>query len=185
MISANDFRKGMTFEMDGDVYQVIDFQHVKPGKGAAFVRAKIRSVMSGGTRDTTFNPSDRYPLARIETKDMQYLYNDGELYYFMDNETYEQLPLEKDLVEDAIIYIRENDSASIRFYQGKPFDVQAPNFVELEVTETEPGVKGDTATGATKPATVESGAVLQVPLFVNIGDKIKIDTRTNEYLSRV
>lgn len=185
MISANDFRKGVTFEMDGDVFQIIDFQHVKPGKGAAFVRAKIRSVMNGGTRDTTFNPNDRYPVARIETKEMQYLYNDGELFYFMDNETYEQLPLDASLVENAVLYIRENDNAAIRFYQGKAFDVQAPNFVELLVIETEPGVKGDTATGATKPAKVETGAVLQVPLFVDNGDRIKIDTRTNEYLSRV
>lgn len=184
MISPNDFRKGLTFEMDGDVFQVIDFQHVKPGKGAAFVRAKIRSVMSGGTRDTTFNPSDRYPIARIENKEMQYLYNDGQIYYFMDNETYEQLPLDRELVEEAMQYIKENDAATIRFYQGKAFDVSAPNFVELKVIETEPGVRGDTATGATKAATVETGAVLQVPLFIETGEIIKIDTRTNEYLSR-
>lgn len=185
MISAGDFRKGITFEMDGDVYQIIDFQHVKPGKGAAFVRAKIKSVMTGATKDVTFNPNDRYPRARIETKEMQYLYNDGELYYFMDTETYEQLPLEKDQVEDAIIYIKENDNAIIRFYQGKPFEVEAPNFVELVVSHTEPGVKGDTATGATKPATLETGAVVNVPLFINIGDTVKIDTRIGEYLSRV
>ncbi|MDO5690821.1 MAG: elongation factor P [Tissierellia bacterium] len=185
MISASDFRKGITFEMDGDVYQVIDFQHVKPGKGAAFVRTKIKSVMSGGSKEITFNPNDRYALARIENKEMQYLYNDGQLYYFMDTASYEQLPIDASQVEDAIQYIRENDVATIRFYQGKAFDVSAPNFVELEVTETEPGVKGDTATGATKPATVETGAVVQVPLFVNAGDVIKIDTRTNEYLSRV
>ncbi|NLV76512.1 MAG: elongation factor P [Tissierellia bacterium] len=185
MISAGDFRKGITFEMDGEVYEIIDFQHVKPGKGAAFVRTKIRNVMTGVTKETTFNPNDRYPLARIETKEMQYLYNDGLLYYFMDNETYEQLPLEKDQVEEAIMYIKENDNAIISFYEGKPFKVEAPNFVELEVTHTEPGVKGDTATGATKPAIVETGATVNVPLFVNIGDKIRIDTRTGEYLSRL
>jgi elongation factor P len=185
MISAGDFRKGVTFEMDGDVYQIVDFQHVKPGKGAAFVRTKIKNIMTGATKDHTFNPNDRYPRARIETKEMQYLYNDGELYYFMDNETYEQLPLNKEDVEDAIIYIKESTNATIRFYQGKPFDVEAPNFVELEITHTEPGVKGDTATGATKPATLETGATVNVPLFVNIGDAVKIDTRTGEYLSRV
>jgi elongation factor P len=185
MISAGDFRKGITFEMDGQVYQIIDFQHVKPGKGAAFVRAKIKNVMTGTIRETTFNPTDRFPEARIESKEMQYLYNDGQLYYFMDNETYEQLPLEKDQVEDAIMYIKENDNVTIRFYQGKPFQVVPPNFVELVVVHTEPGVKGDTATGATKPATLETGLVVNVPLFVNEGDKIKIDTRTGEYLSRV
>ncbi|WP_416197904.1 MAG: elongation factor P [Sporanaerobacter sp.] len=185
MISASDFRKGVTFEMDGDVYQIIDFQHVKPGKGAAFVRAKIKNVISGATKETTFNPNDKYPKAHIETKEMQYLYNDGELYYFMDNETYEQLPLAKEDVEEAIMYIKENDTAIIRFYQGKAFEVVPPNFVELVITHTEPGVKGDTATGATKPATVETGAVINVPLFINEGDKIKIDTRTGEYLSRV
>ncbi|ERJ84128.1 translation elongation factor P [Peptostreptococcaceae bacterium oral taxon 113 str. W5053] len=185
MISAGDFRKGVTFEMDGDVYEILDFQHVKPGKGAAFVRTKIRSVMAGGSKELTFNPNDRYPAARIDTKEMQYLYNDGELYYFMDQESYEQIPLDQEAVEEAIKYLKENDFATIRFYRGTPFSVAAPNFVELEVTETEPGVKGDTASGASKPATVETGAVVTVPLFVNIGDKIKIDTRTNEYLSRV
>lgn len=185
MISAGDFRKGITFEMDGDVYQIIDFQHVKPGKGAAFVRTKIKSVMTGAIKEVTFNPNDRYPRARIETKEMQYLYNDGELYYFMDTETYEQLPVNKEEVEEAIHYIKENDNVVVRFYQGKVFEVVAPNFVELVVTHTEPGVKGDTATGATKPATLETGATLNVPLFINIGDKIKIDTRTGEYLSRV
>lgn len=185
MISAGDFRKGITFEMDGDVYQIVDFQHVKPGKGAAFVRTKIKSVMTGATKEVTFNPNDRYPHAHIETKEMQYLYNDGALYYFMDTETYEQLPVNREEVEEAIHYIKENDNAIIRFYEGKAFEVVAPNFVELLVTHTEPGVKGDTATGATKPATLETGTTLNVPLFVNIGDKIKIDTRTGEYLSRV
>lgn len=184
MISAGDFRKGVTFEMDGDVFQIVDFQHVKPGKGAAFVRTKIRSVMSGGTKDVTFNPTEKFPKAQIETKEMQYLYNDGELFYFMDTDTYEQLPLDKEAVEDAMVYLKENDNATIRFFHGKAFEVLAPNFVELEVTSTEPGVKGDTASGATKPATVETGATIQVPLFVNIGDIIKIDTRTGDYLSR-
>lgn len=185
MISASDFKKGATFDMDGDLYQVIDFQHVKPGKGAAFVRAKIKNIKTGSTKETTFNPTDKFPKAYIETKQMQYLYNDGELYYFMDNETYEQMPLSHGQVEDAIKYIKENEIAIIKFHQGKAFEVEPPNFVELEITHTEPGIKGDTATGATKPAIVETGATILVPLFVNIGDKIKIDTRTDEYLSRV
>ncbi|WP_425448608.1 elongation factor P [Dethiothermospora halolimnae] len=185
MITAGDFRKGLTFEMDGELYQVLDFQHVKPGKGAAFVRTKVKNVMTGAIKESAFNPNDKFPKAFIETKEMQYLYNDGQLYYFMDNETFEQLPLNYEQVEEAIKYIKENETATIRFYKGKPFEVQAPNFVELVVTQTEPGVKGDTATGATKPATVETGATVQVPLFVNIDDKIKIDTRTGEYLSRV
>lgn len=185
MISAGDFRKGQTFEMDGNVYQVVDFQHVKPGKGAAFVRTKIKDIMNGGIKENTFNPSDRYPKAHIETKEMQYLYSDGELYHFMDVETFDQIPLELEQVEEAIRYIKENQNVVVRFYKEKAFDVQAPNFVELEVTHTEPGVKGDTSTGATKPATVETGATVQVPLFVNIGDIIKIDTRTDDYMSRV
>lgn len=184
MISAGEFRKGVTFEMDGEPFIVLDFQHVKPGKGAAFVRTKYKNLKTGATREEAFNPSDRFSRARIETKEMQYLYNDGELYYFMDTESYEQLPLEKDAIEEAIKYLKENDSATIRFFQGKAFEVQAPNFVELEVTETEPGVKGDTAQGATKPATVETGVTIYVPLFVNLGDKIRIDTRTGEYMSR-
>ncbi|MDU6880203.1 Elongation factor P [Finegoldia magna] len=185
MIQAGDFRKGTTFEMDGDVWQIIDFQHVKPGKGAAFVRTKIRSVMTGSNRDMTFNPNEKYEEARIETREMQYLYNDGTLYYFMDPDSYEQLPIDKASVEEAILYIKENDMATIKFYKGKAFQVSPPNFVELEITQTEPGIKGNTATGATKPATVETGATVNVPLFVNEGDKIKIDTRTGEYLSRV
>lgn len=185
MIQAGDFRKGTTFEMDGDVWQIIDFQHVKPGKGAAFVRTKIRSVMTGSNRDITFNPNEKYEEARIETREMQYLYNDGTLYYFMDPESYEQLPIDKVSVEEAILYIKENDMATIKFFKGKAFQVSPPNFVELEITQTEPGIKGNTATGATKPATVETGATVNVPLFVNEGDKIKIDTRTGEYLSRV
>ena len=185
MISAGDIRKGVTFVYDGDVYQVIDFQHVKPGKGAAFVRTKLKNVMTGTTKDVTFNPTERFERANIETKEMQYLYNDGDLYYFMDTESYEQLPLERDAVEEAILYIKENDNATIRFFQGKAFEVQAPNFVELEVTETEPGFKGDTAQGATKPATVETGLLIYVPLFVENGDKVRIDTRTGDYMSRV
>ncbi len=185
MISAGDFRKGVTFELDGDVFQIIDFQHVKPGKGAAFVRTKIKSVLSGGTKDVTFNPTERFPRANIQTKEMQYLYNDGELYYFMDGETYDQIPLEREAVEDAIVYLKENDSATLRFYQGKAIEVLPANFVELEVTATEPGLKGDTSSGATKPATVETGLTLNVPLFVNLNDIIRIDTRTGEYMSRV
>ena len=185
MISAGDFRKGVTFVKDGDVYQVVDFQHVKPGKGAAFVRAKIRSVLNGGAKETTFNPSEKFESAVIETKQMQYLYSDGELYYFMDTENYEQMPIEKEFVENALNFMRENDMATIQIYQGKPFNVTPENFVELEVTETEPGVKGDTTSGATKPATVETGFTLLVPLFVDRGDIIRIDTRSGEYMSRV
>ena len=184
MISAGDFRKGVTFVMDGDVFQVIDFQHVKPGKGAAFVRTKIRNVLNGSTRDNTFNPTERFEKANIETTEMQYLYNDGELYYFMNLETYEQIPLEKEAVEESIMYLRENDNATLRFFKGKAFEVIPPNFVELEVTETEPGIKGDTSSGATKPATLETGLTLNVPLFVNLGDKIRVDSRTGDYMSR-
>ncbi|WP_026475861.1 elongation factor P [Alkaliphilus transvaalensis] len=184
MISAGDFRKGVTFEMNGEPYVVLDFQHVKPGKGAAFVRTKHRNLKSGSIREETFNPSDKFPRAHIETKEMQYLYNDGELYHFMDNETYEQIPLTYDQVEDAIKFLKENDSATIKFYQGKAFQVDAPNFVELIITETEPGIKGDTASNVTKTATVETGAVIHVPLFINEGDKVRIDTRTGEYMSR-
>ena len=184
MISANDLRKGVTFVYDNDVNQVVDFQHVKPGKGAAFVRAKIRSVMNGGAKDVTFNPNEKFENAIISTKEMQYLYNDGQLYYFMDPESFEQIGIEEDNVKDAIIYVRENDTVLIKFYQGKPFSIDPQNFVELKVVKTEPGVKGDTATNVTKPATVETGAVINVPIFVNEGDVIKIDTRSGEYLSR-
>lgn len=185
MISAGDFRKGVTFEDEGSVYQVVDFQHVKPGKGAAFVRTKIRNVITGATRETTFNPSEKFKNADIQTTEMQYLYNDGELYYFMNLETYEQIPVEREAMEDAINYIKENDHATLRFYEGKVFEVLPSNFVELEVVETEPGLKGDTSSGATKPATVETGYSLNVPLFINIGDTLKIDTRTGDYMSRV
>ena len=185
MISAGDFRKGITFEMDGSVYMVVDFQHVKPGKGAAFVRTKIRNVLTGAVTERTFSPTEKFPKAMIETKEMQYLYSDGELYYFMDLESYEQIPLNYDQVEDAIKYLKENDNATIKFFKGEAFSVAAPNFVELQVTRTEPGFKGDTATGANKPATVETGAVINVPLFVEEGDTIRVDTRTGEYMERV
>lgn len=185
MITASDFKKGITISWNNGLWQVIDFQHVKPGKGAAFVRSKLKNIVTGATREETFNPTEKFQLARIDTKDMQYLYNDGELYYFMDPESFEQIPLNHEQVAEAIQYIKENDFAQMRFFEGKPFEVTAPNFVELEVTETEPGFKGDTAQGANKPAIVETGAKVNVPLFVEIGDKIKIDTRTGEYLSRV
>ncbi|QSX08641.1 elongation factor P [Alkalibacter rhizosphaerae] len=185
MVSAGDFRKGITFEMDDDVYVIIDFQHVKPGKGAAFVRAKIKNVKTGSVVERTFNPSEKFPKAHIETKEMQYLYNDGNLYYFMDQETFEQIPLNYDQVEEAMKYLKENNNATIKFIKGQAFSVEAPFFVELEVTETDPGFKGDTATGANKPAIVETGAQITVPLFVEIGDVIRIDTRTGEYMERV
>ncbi|MBQ6388289.1 MAG: elongation factor P [Mogibacterium sp.] len=184
MIYASDFRKGITFEMNGEPHVVLDFQHVKPGKGAAFVRTKYRNILTGATREEAFNPNDKFPKAHIETKQMQYLYNDGELYYFMDQDTYDQVPLTAELVEDAIKYIRENDIATVKFYKDNAFTVEAPNFVDLEVVETEPGVKGDTATNVTKAATVETGAVIQVPIFINEGERIQIDTRTGEYLGR-
>lgn len=185
MISAGDFRKGVTFEMNGEPHVVLDFQHVKPGKGAAFVRTKYRNILTGATREEAFNPNDKFPKAHIETKTMQYLYNDGELYYFMDQETFDQVPLSADLVEDAVKFIRENYTATIKFYQGNAFAVEAPNFVDLKVIETEPGVKGDTATNVTKAATVETGAVIQVPIFIEEGEVIQIDTRNGgEYLGR-
>ena len=185
MIVAGDFRKGVTVEIDGQVWSIADFQHVKPGKGAAFVRTRLKNVMTGAVLDRTFNPSDKYPKAHIENKEMQYLYNDGELYYFMDTETYEKLPLNHAQVEDAINFIVENQNVNIRFYKGNPFSVEAPNFVELEIVETEPGYKGDTATGATKPAVLETGYKVNVPLFVNQGDRVRVDTRTGEYMERV
>ena len=184
MIMAGDFRKGVTVEIDGQVWTIADFQHVKPGKGAAFVRTRLKNVMTGAVLERTFSPTDKYPKAHIETKEMQYLYSDGELYYFMDVETYEQLPLNHDQVEEAINYIVENENVKVRFFKGAPFSVEAPNFVELTVTETEPGFKGDTATGTTKPATLETGYQINVPLFVNEGDRIRVDTRTGEYMER-
>lgn len=185
MIQAGDFRKGITFEIDGQPYVVVDFQHVKPGKGAAFVRTKYKNLISGATREDAFNPSEKFKRARVETKEMQYLYADGELYHFMDNETFEQIPLTLEIVEDALKYIKENDNATVKFYNGSCFSVEAPNFVELKIVESEPGVKGDTASNVTKKAIVETGAEFNVPLFVEEGDVIKIDTRTGEYLSRV
>ena len=184
MINASDFRKGITFEINGEPHLVLDFQHVKSGKGAAFVRTKYKNILTGATREEAFNPSDKFPKAHIDTKVMQYLYNDGELYYFMDKETYEQIPLSYDQVEEAMKFLRENDEATIKFYKGEAFLVEAPNFVDLKVIETEPGVKGNTATNVTKAATVETGAVIQVPIFIEEGEVIKIDTRTGEYLSR-
>ena len=185
MISAGEFRKGTTFELDGQVFTVVDFMHVKPGKGAAFVRTTLKNVVTGGVVVKTFNPTEKVPEAIIERKEMQYLYNDGDLYYFMDMESYEQIPLNKSMVEDAIKFLKENMFAVIKFYKGEAFSVEAPNFVELKITETEPGVKGDTATNALKPATVETGAQIMVPLFVNTGDSVKVDTRTGEYMERV
>lgn len=184
MITAGDFRKGITFEMNGQPYVVLDFQHVKPGKGNAFVRTKYKNIYTGAIREDAFNPDDKFPKAHIETKKMQYLYNDGELYYFMDPETYDQLPLNQEQVEDAMKFLKENDEATIKFYNNEPFLVEAPNFVDLEIIETEPGVKGDTATNVTKAATVETGAVIQVPIFINEGEIVQIDTRTGEYLGR-
>ncbi|SFU28695.1 elongation factor P [Clostridium sp. DSM 8431] len=185
MISAGDLRKGTTFENEGQVYTVIDFLHVKPGKGAAFVRTKLRNVISGSVTETTFNPSAKFQEAVIERKEMQYLYSDGELYYFMDQETFEQIPLNYEKVEDAIKYLKENMFAIIKFYKGEAFSVEAPNFVELLITKCEPGVKGNTATNALKPATLETGAVVNVPMFVNEGDVIRVDTRTGEYMERI
>ncbi len=185
MISAGDFRNGMTLEIDGNVCQIIEFQHVKPGKGAAFVRTKIKNVISGGVVERTFRPTEKFPAARIDRVDMQYLYSDGDLYYFMNVETFDQIALNSDTIGDALKFVKENEMCKICSYNGNVFSVEPPLFVELEVTETEPGFKGDTATGATKPATLETGATINVPLFVNVGDKLKIDTRTGEYLSRV
>ncbi|MBE7060189.1 MAG: elongation factor P [Ruminococcaceae bacterium] len=184
MISAGDFRNGVTFEYEGNVYQIIQFQHVKPGKGAAFVRTKIKNVITGGVVEKTFNPTDKMPKAHIDRRDMQYLYNDGELYYFMDQETFEQLPLTADILEGALPFLKDEMVVKVLSYKGKVFGVEPPNFVELKITETEPGFKGDTATGATKPATLETGYVLNVPLFVDEGTVIRVDTRTGEYMER-
>ena len=185
MISAGDFRNGITIELEGNIFQIIEFQHVKPGKGAAFVRTKLRNIISGGIVETSFRPTEKFPLARIERKDMQYLYGDDDFYNFMDVETYDQISLTKDAVGDALKFVKENEMCKICSHNGNVFAVEPPLFVELEITDTEPGFKGDTATGATKPAIVETGAKVMVPLFVEIGNVIKIDTRTGEYLSRV
>ncbi|MBE5852346.1 MAG: elongation factor P [Lachnospiraceae bacterium] len=185
MISAGDFRNGITIEVEGNVFQIIEFQHVKPGKGAAFVRTKLKNIKSGGVIEKTFRPVDKCPQARIDRKEMQYLYADGDMYNFMDTETYDQIMLNVNEVGDAMKFVKENEMVKMLSHNGGIFAVEPPLFVELEITETEPGFKGDTATGATKPATVETGATVYVPLFVNQGDVIKIDTRTGEYLSRV
>lgn len=184
MVSAGDFRNGVTFEMDGNVMQVIEFQHVKPGKGAAFVRTKLRNVITGSVVEKTFNPTEKFENAYVERKEMQYLYSDGDLYYFMDQESYEQMPINKDKLDDNFRFVKENMICKIISYKGNVFGVEPPMFVELEITDTEPGFKGDTATGASKPATLETGTQIKVPLFINIGDVIRIDTRTGEYLER-
>lgn len=184
MVTAGDFRNGVTFEMDGNVYSIIEFQHVKPGKGAAFVRTKIRNVISGAVTEKTFNPNDKYPTAFIERKYMEYLYNDGDLYYFMDSETYEQLPISPNVLGDNFRFVKENMVCKVLSYKGNVFGIEPPNFVELQVTETEPGVKGDTATNVTKPATLETGAEIKVPIFINEGEMIRVDTRTGEYMER-
>ena len=185
MISAGDFRNGVTLEIEGNVYQILEFQHVKPGKGAAFVRTKLKNIINGGVVEKTFRPTEKFPAARIDRVDMQYLYSDGDLFHFMNVETYDQIALNSDDGGDALKFVKENEMVKICSHNGNVFAVEAPLFVELEITDTEPGFKGDTATGATKPATVETGAVVYVPLFVETGNKIKIDTRTGEYLSRV
>ena len=184
MISAGDFRNGVTFELDGNVVSIVEFQHVKPGKGAAFVRTKLKNVMTGSVTERTFNPNDKYPEAFIERKDMQYLYNDGNLYYFMDSETFEQLPINANILSDNFKYVKENMECKVLLYKGNVFGVEPPFFVELKVTKTDPGFKGDTATNVTKPATLETGAEIKVPLFVDEGDTIRIDTRTGEYMER-
>ena len=185
MISAGEFRNGITFEMDGKVMQVVEFQHVKPGKGAAFVRVKMKNVITGGVTETSFNPSAKYPTAFVERRKMEYSYNDGALYYFMDQETYDMFPLGKELLGDAFRFVTENTVCKVLSHKGNVFGLECPNFMDLVVTHTEPGIAGNTATNTLKPATVETGAEVRVPLFINEGDKIQIDTRTGEYLSRV
>ena len=183
-MTAGEFRNGVTFEMDGQVQQVIEFQHVKPGKGAAFVRVKMKNVVTGAVTETSFNPTAKFEEAFVERREMQYLYNEGDLYYFMDNETYEQIPISKDSLGDAFRFVMENENVKVLSYKGSVFAVEPPLFVELEITETEPGVKGNTATNVLKPATVETGAVVKVPIFIEQGERIQIDTRTGEYLGR-
>jgi len=184
MVVAGDFKNGVTFDMEGQVMQVIQFQHVKPGKGAAFVRTKLRNVITGAVVEKTFSPTDKYQDARIDRKEMQYLYNDGDLYYFMDMESYEQVPLGIDIIGDSLKFVKEEMICKINSYKEKVFAVEPPMFVELDIIDCEPGVRGDTATGATKNATVETGAIIRVPLFIDQGDKVRIDTRTGEYLER-
>lgn len=185
MVSAGDFRKGTTFEMEGKVYTVVEFQHVKPGKGSAFVRTKIKNVITGQVLENTFNPSDKYEEAHIDRREYQYSYNDSDLYYFMDTETFDMLPLNHDLCEDALRFIKEEMTVTISSYKGSPFAVEPPNFVELEIADTEGGIQGDTSKPGNKPATLETGYTIGVPLFVNIGDKIRVDTRTGTYMERV
>ncbi len=185
MISAGDFRNGVTLEIEGNVYQIMEFQHVKPGKGAAFVRTKLKNIINGGVVEKTFRPTEKFPAARIDRVDMQYLYSDGDLFHFMNAETYDQIALNAEDIGDALKFVKENEMCKVCSYNGNVFAVEPPLFVELEISDTEPGFKGDTATGATKPAVVETGATVYVPLFVEQGDKIKIDTRSGEYLSRV
>ena len=184
MISAGDFRNGITLEIEGNVVQILEFQHVKPGKGAAFVRTKLKNIISGGVIEKTFRPTEKFPQARIDRVDMQYLYSDGDLFHFVNVETYDQIALNSEDIGDSLKFVKENEMVKVCSHNGKVFAVEPPLFVELEITDTEPGFKGDTATGATKPATVETGAVVYVPLFIEQGEKIKIDTRTGEYLSR-
>lgn len=185
MISAGEFRNGITFELEGNVFQVVEFQHVKPGKGAAFVRTKIKNIITGGVVEKTFRPTEKMPKAHIERKDMEYSYNDGDLYYFMDQETFDMTPIAMNEIQDKMKFVKENDVCKILSYKGKVFDIEPPTFVELAIAETEPGFAGNTATGATKPATLETGAVIQVPLFVDGSDIIRVDTRTGEYMERV
>ncbi len=185
MITAGDFRNGVTFELDNQIFQIIEFLHVKPGKGAAFVRTKLKNIKTGATVERTFNPTDKVENAQIERRDMQYLYNDGELYYFMDVDTYDQMPLNESSIGNALKFVKENMVVKTLSHKGNVFGIEPPTFVELEITETDPGFKGDTAQGGTKPATVETGAIVKVPLFVNQGDVIRIDTRTGEYMERV
>ena len=184
MVSAGDFRNGITIEIEGNVYQIVEFQHVKPGKGAAFVRTKIRNVITGAVVEKTFNPNDKYPTAFIVRKDMEYSYSDGDLYYFMDTETWEQIPINKSVLGDNFKFVKENMVCKVLSYKGNVFGIEPPNFVELKVTKTDPGFKGDTATNATKPATLETGAEIKVPLFIDEGEVIQIDTRTGEYMGR-
>lgn len=185
MVSAGDFKNGLTIQMEGNIFQIMEFQHVKPGKGAAFVRTKLRNIINGGVIEKTFRPTEKFDTAHIDRKEMQYLYEDGGLYNFMDTDTYDQIALNSDVVGDSLKFVKENETVKVMSHQGNVFSIEAPITVELDIVETEPGFKGDTAQGATKPATVETGAVVMVPLFVEMGDRLKIDTRTGEYLSRV
>ena len=185
MITAGDFRNGVTFELEGNVFQIVEFQHVKPGKGAAFVRTKLKNVITGAVVERTFRPTEKMPKAHIDRRDYEYLYNDGDLYYFMDTETYEQMPLSNEQLGDSLKFVKENMVVKVLSYKGSVFGIEPPTFVELEVTATEPGFKGDTSTGAVKPATLETGATINVPLFIDQNDVIRVDTRTGEYMERV